>query len=143
MQSKATVQFTVPGLPTGKGRPRFNRESGRAFTPERTVNFENLVKLEYERQCGTTFIPKGSEIGIRVEAYFPVAKSKSKRVRNAMLAGDIRHTSKPDADNLLKAVGDALNGIAYADDSAIVYAIVTKKYAEIPHTDVTIWEARK
>ena len=39
-----SVSFTVLGEPTGKGRPRFNTQSGRAYTPKKTVNYETWVK---------------------------------------------------------------------------------------------------
>ena len=42
------VVFTVPGEPQGKGRPRFARPKGSnftmAYTPEKTVSYENRVK---------------------------------------------------------------------------------------------------
>lgn len=41
------VKFTVLGEPKGKGRPRFSTQTGRAFTPKQTVNYETLVHTEY------------------------------------------------------------------------------------------------
>lgn len=134
------LTFTVPGTPVGKGRPRFVRETGRTYTPEKTANFETLVKWEYHRQCGDKHLRNGAELGMRVEAFFPIPQSKSKRVQRDMELGLIRHIHKPDADNLLKAVADALNHVAYHDDSAIVYAEVTKRYSRTPETRITVWE---
>lgn len=37
-----------------------------------------------------------------------------------------RDTTKPDIDNVLKAVLDALNGVAYKDDSQVVEVRVVK-----------------
>jgi Holliday junction resolvase RusA-like endonuclease len=48
------------------------------------------------------------------------------------------HTGKPDGDNMLKAVGDGLNGIAFKDDSQIVCAKVTKQYGDKPGLDVMV-----
>ena len=45
------AKFTVLGEPKGKGRPRFIPKTGRAITPKDTVQYENLVKLEYQTQC--------------------------------------------------------------------------------------------
>lgn len=134
------VTFTVPGEPVGKGRPRFVRATGRTYTPEKTSNFETLVKWEYHRQCEGKKFPDEAQLGIRVEAFFGIPKSRPKRTQKDMELGIIKHTSKPDADNLLKAIADALNHIAYHDDSAIVYAEVSKKYSRTPETRVTLWE---
>ena len=57
-----------------------------------------------------------------------------------MLLGIKRPTKKPDIDNAIKAIADALNGVAYYDDSQIVYIEATKHYAEKPQTVVTLWE---
>lgn len=134
------IHFTVPGEPVGKGRPRFVRETGRTYTPLKTANFETLVKWEYHRQTGGARLPDDAEIGMRIEAFFSIPKSKSKKAQHDMEIGIVRHTHKPDADNLLKAVADALNKIAYHDDSAIVYVEVSKKYAREARTEITIWE---
>lgn len=116
------------------------RATGRTYTPEKTANFETLVKYEYHRQTKGFRFEDNVQIGIRVEAVFPIPKSVSKRNRAAMEAGIIRHVRKPDTDNILKAVADALNRIAYRDDSAIVYAEVTKRYGVTPGTNIMLWK---
>lgn len=131
--------FVVPGEPTGKGRPRVVHAGNRsmAFTPEKTVLYENLVKLEYQRQsCGEVF--GGQCVRIEVKAYYAVSKSDSKRTRAAKLAGKIRPTKKPDIDNVFKIVADALNGIAYDDDSQIVAASIEKHFDVSPRVEISI-----
>ena len=44
---KIIAELTIPGEPVGKGRPRFTK-NGHSFTPEKTVNYENLVKLTFK-----------------------------------------------------------------------------------------------
>jgi Holliday junction resolvase RusA-like endonuclease len=48
------------------------------------------------------------------------------------------HTAKPDADNIAKLVGDALNGIAWRDDAQIARATVEKFYGDEPRLAVRI-----
>ena len=60
-----------------------------------------------------------------------------------MINGDILPTKKPDADNILKIIADALNGIAYADDKQVVTAEVQKLYAENGYTEAAIWEVQE
>ena len=58
--------------------------------------------------------------------------------------GDIMPTVKPDADNCIKLVADALNWVAWYDDKQIIYAVCMKYYEEEgviePCTLINIWE---
>ena len=75
---------------------------------------------------------------MKVTAYFKIPKSASKNKRQAMLLGEIRPTKKPDADNILKAVADALNGVAYKDDACVVKMDVEKFYADVGRIDIVV-----
>jgi Holliday junction resolvase RusA-like endonuclease len=48
------------------------------------------------------------------------------------------HTGRPDIDNLIKFVQDALNGVYYRDDATICQVIARKLYSEKPRTEITI-----
>lgn len=142
-----TVSFMVPGEPVAKGRPRFSvrkSKDGGAYvsvrTPDKTVIYENQVKLEYREQTGGFKFPDDAMLEITIEAYFSIPKSAGKKKRAAMLTGEIRPTKRPDADNVLKSVADSLNGIAYRDDSQIVRAVIDKYYDTAPRLIVTITE---
>jgi Holliday junction resolvase RusA-like endonuclease len=137
------MRFSIPGEPYGKGRPRVVNVGNRtmAFTPHKTVSYENLVKMEYQAQSeGKTFTDK--QVRMNIRAYYGLPKSDSRSKRTAKLAGIIRPTKKPDIDNVYKIIADALNGIAYNDDSQIVSASVEKLYSETPRVDVTIEEVQ-
>lgn len=135
------ILFAVPGQPNGKGRPKFARQGTftRAYTPEKTVSYENLVKIAYGKASGYRF-PDRAMIYIQIRAYYTIPKSVSLKKRQAMLDGTIRPIIKPDYDNIGKIVCDALNGIAYRDDSQIVDGIVRKFYSDIPRVEVLIKE---
>lgn len=128
------------GEPVGKGRPRFTR-SGHTYTPEKTVNFENLVKLSFQQAYPTAEpITKVIPIEVKICACFSIPKSATKKDLKAIENGTKKPTKKPDTDNIAKAVCDALNGIAYYDDSQIVSLTVCKLYSDKPHTKVVITE---
>ena len=133
--------FTVPGEPCAKGRPRFSRQGQfvRTYTPAKTANYENLVVLEYQNAGGKMH---DGMISMTVKAFYPIPKSTSKKQRSRMVNGVVRPTKKPDTDNILKIVADALNGIAYKDDSQIVTSHIEKWYSDEPHMDVNIEEVR-
>ena len=125
------IEFTVPGEPFGKQRPRHSRASGTTYTPKETKLHEALIRQEYRRQSGVIF-PEGAQLRITVTAVMGIPKSTPKCRRSAMLSGAIRPTKKPDWDNIGKLVCDALNGVAYDDDKCICEASVIKVYSEEP-----------
>lgn len=134
-----TTEFVIPGEPYGKGRPRFSNAGAytRTYTPAKTANYENLVKLSFMEQCGVRF-PEDAMLDVRIFAYYAIPKSVSKKKRQAMLERKIRPTKKPDFDNIGKIVCDSLNQVAYKDDSQIVDAMVRKFYDEAPRVVVKI-----
>lgn len=132
------VEFTVDGIPTGKGRPRFARTPNgvRTYTPEETVSFENLVRYTYSRETGGKKME--GPLLVIIKCYFPVPASTSKKKREQMLTGGIDYTKKPDCDNLAKSVLDALNGLAYDDDKQVTSLHVMKEYGDRPRTEIVI-----
>ena len=133
------IEFEVLGKPVGKGRPRF-RNAGKfvqTYTPEATAVFENIVRLSFQQAGGKKL---DGELQMIVCAYFPIPMSTTKKRRAEMLGSKVPYTHKPDADNIAKAVCDALNGIAYDDDSQIVELCAQKAYSESPRTWVYIRE---
>lgn len=138
------VKFTVLGEPQGKGRPRFTKvgQYVKTYTPDKTVSYENLVKLEYRRQCKDYMFEKGRPVDIRILAYYPIPKSVSKKKQAMMIANELRPMKKPDTDNVVKVVLDSLNQIAYHDDVQAVDCQVRKFYSENPRVVVTIEDAK-
>lgn len=136
------VKFTILGDPQGKGRHRTSIVAGhtKSYTPDKTVIYENLIKMEYLRQCSGRKFDSQTALDMRVVAYYPIPKSTSKKKREAMLAHKIRPIKKPDSSNVLKAVEDALNGVAYHDDTQIVDSQIRRFYGENPRVVVTIQE---
>lgn len=133
------IRFTIPGEPKGKGRPRLGR-SGHAYTPHDTTVYENLVKLCYRDEYPDEgeIARKDEPVKVLIWAYYQIPKSVSKKTRMAMQMDDIRPSKKPDCDNIAKIICDALNGIAYYDDSQICELSVIKHYSETPRVEVKI-----
>lgn len=132
-------KFFVRCEPRGQGRPRFVKATGAAYKSREDVAYEKGIMLAYnvayhdEKQIQGAF-------GVFIKAYLPIPASMSKANRQAAIAGKIMPTKKPDADNLAKAVMDALNGVAYSDDKNCVSMIVTKQYGAIPGIEIMIKE---
>lgn len=114
-------RFRVYGQVRGQGRPRMRR-NGHVYKDAKSRKYEDKIKSEYINGGGVYFGDR--PISMRIVIHRALPKSKPKRI---MFEAD---THKPDASNVLKAVEDALNGIAYKDDSQIVKVIVVKKPRE-------------
>ncbi len=120
--------FTVDGKPQGKARPRFNSYSGTVYTPKNTLDYEQLIRYMFFVNGGKKF-GADSFIKIIVTAYMSIPKRATKDFKSKCLKGIQKPVNKPDVDNILKVVMDALNGIAYDDDKQVVEAICKKEYS--------------
>ena len=135
------IRFSVNGKPEGKARPRFVKKSGHAYTPEKTKNYEQAIAWAYKSAGGKL---SDNYIEISVKAFFEIPKSQNKEKRKMMEQGLSRPTSKPDIDNIIKAVLDGLNKTAYNDDKQVVKVSGEKFYSYEPCiiVEVTDYEAR-
>ena len=134
------VSFTVPGVPVAKGRPKFSRQGNfvKTYTPEKTANYETLVRFLYcEKAKGKQF-PADMQLKITIKAYLPIPKSTSKKKQADMASGVIRPIKRPDTDNIVKAVLDGLNTVAFHDDSQVVEIVAGKWYSTEPRTEIVI-----
>jgi len=133
------LAFTIPGDPRGKGRPRASTIGGHArmFTDSKTASYENLVKLAASRALGGRQ-PFDEPLAMTVTVRMTPAASHSAKKRRAMIAGEILPTKLPDLDNVVKAVLDGCNRVAFRDDALVVRLIAEKAYAATPGVDVEI-----
>lgn len=129
------LRLTIPGEPMGKQRPRHG--NGFTYTPQKTVNYETLVK-ELFTISGQKKL--GHELWVDIKAYFPIPKSTSKTKAEQMRREIIRPTKKPDTDNIAKIILDALNKLAYDDDSQVIDLRVQKYYSDNPRVEIVINE---
>jgi Holliday junction resolvase RusA-like endonuclease len=129
------IHLVVPGEPIGKARPRWSQHG--TYTPTKTVNYETQIKERFAAEH-PGHIPLTCAVRMEVRAFFSIPKSASRTKAEAMRLNQITPTKKPDADNCLKIVADALNGIAYRDDSQIVWAEIRKGYSEVPRIEIVI-----
>lgn len=130
------IQFEIPGKPMGKQRPRVTKWG--THTPEKTVNYETLVKEIYViNKLPMLQGPITAEVVIK----YDIPKSTSKKQKELMLQDAIKPCKKPDIDNILKIIFDSLNGIAYKDDNQIVQVSCRKMYADEPKVIVKFMEA--
>lgn len=129
--------FTIEGIPQGKERARTVRNTyGRVmtYTPRKTRDYEKLVSMAYG--YGPRF--QDNPVSITILAVFPIPKSYSKKRKELCLSGAELPKTKPDLDNIAKAILDGLNGIAYNDDKQVAQLCVTKRYGNQPLVKVYV-----
>lgn len=129
------TEFTIQGKPKGKDRPRFYK--GHAYTPPETKKYEGLVRWAYHAANGYKY---GGGVAIVIDAYFKPPARTTKAMLQKMLDCELRPKRKPDLDNVAKIIMDALNGIAYDDDSQVVELTVRKWFGLTDKVTVKIYD---
>lgn len=118
------MKFSVSITPKAKERPRF--VNGHAYTPKATKDYEKTIAT-HAKAAGCKPLPNPCIVDIT--ATFKQPKSHK---------GFRYCTKRPDVDNVAKAITDALNGVAFLDDSQIVGLNVSKNYGERDLVEVEI-----
>lgn len=116
-----TISFFIEGQAVPKGRPRFFRRGQfiGTYTPTATRSWEQFVQFQaLQYKPGNN--PPDCPVELHAIFTFERPKSLPKRVTY--------HVKKPDADNVLKAVSDALEGMFYKNDNQIFKLSVSKRY---------------
>lgn len=139
------VNLVIYGSPVPQGRPRFARMGKfvHAYDPQKSKDYKQLVRLWATSQLKKIdgFKPFDCAICVEMDFYVGIPTSWSKKKRMEASWGVVRPIKKPDLDNLYKAVTDALNGLAWVDDSIITDVHIRKRYtAETARVEMRITE---
>lgn len=130
------IRIVVSGQPVAKGRVRFARKTGHAFTPERTVNYESKLALAAQAVMNGA-PPLDGPLAVNVVAEMQIPASWPKRKRLQALERLRLPTGRPDADNYAKIL-DSLNLVVWVDDSQIVDLRVIKRYSAQPKLTIDV-----
>lgn len=132
------VVFTVPGQPVAKGRPRFARHGNfvATYTPEKTANYETLVKWSAKEAMGAA-PPFEGALHVQLDIMVQVPMMSKKRMAQA-LAGVIAAVKRPDMDNIIKGIFDGLLGVVFKDDAQVTRLNCVKRYAATPGVEIRI-----
>ena len=120
-------EFTVPGEPVPKGRPRVQTKDRRGkklayprvYTPTKTAQAERRI-AQYALDAGVRKSLSG-RISVKIEFWKASAR-------------------KTDLDNLVKTVLDGLNGVAWDDDEQVCELEASKMHAGDPRTTIVMVE---
>ena len=138
------INITLYAEPVAQGRPRFSTAGGyaRAYDPAKSRNYKQLLSLSAEeqlRQQGGAMLDEPIFLSVRV--YRSIPKSFSKKKQAQAERGELRPITKPDIDNYVKGIKDALNGICWRDDSLIIGYVEPfgKFYSSQPRIEVDVY----
>lgn len=140
-KDKNQIELIVYGNPVAQGRPRFSRQGGfvKAYDPIQSKSYKQLIRLELQPLLSDPdFTPIDRVCRLKLTVYRAMPKSFSKKNREEASLGYIRPTTKPDTDNYVKGVLDALNGTVLKDDSVVCEIFAWKFYSERPRIEVVL-----
>ncbi len=130
------LHVRIYGLPVAQGRPRarmFHDRSGTA----RVAMYDPATSRDWKRTVQQQVIDRRppaplAEVPLAMGLTFhlPRPQSLPKRITE--------HTKRPDLDNLIKAIKDALRGVIYHDDAQIVRLTAGKVYGDSPGVEISI-----
>lgn len=125
------ISFFVSGTPKAQPRPRaFARKMGNTFVARvydagTAEGWKSLIAMAARGHCPK--IPLAGPLCVDIDLYFP---RPQRLLRAKDPEGAIRHTAKPDRDNLDKAALDCLTQLGFwGDDAQVCDGRVRKFYA--------------
>jgi Holliday junction resolvase RusA-like endonuclease len=122
------IKFVINARPQPKERSRSTKR-GHHYTPQRTVNFELTVAAEFRLQHPFHELFTGP-VGMSVDIQYKRPKTVKK---------GYWHTSPGDASNIVKAIEDGLNRVAWVDDRQVADSHVIKHWGDCDSIVVSIW----
>lgn len=132
------VRIIVPGQPRALERNRtriVDKRDGTRFVanylPAQSAREQSNIRKFAHDAMGDRPILDGP-IDLRIVAFLAIPRSWSKTAQSLALADKLRPTGKPDADNVLKGVEDAMSGVVYRDDALITDTAIWKRYSASP-----------
>ena len=134
------ISFVIPGSPVPQGRPRAGRNGRKIvmYDPKESKDYKEYVSL-IARQYAPKIQLEGA-LSVRIKIYREIPKSTTKKDRALISEGIKRPITKPDTDNYVKSVLDALNGIIFKDDSQVTDLYASKFYSDNPRVEVHVQE---
>ena len=134
------IEIIVLGEPVAQARAKFTTVNGyaRAYDPARSRHYKEYIRLAAAAKAPEKLL--SGPIDLEVRIYRPIPKSFGKRKSEAAERGLIRPTTKPDNDNYIKGIKDALKGIIWHDDSQVVDEKTSKYYSKKPRVEIKIKE---
>lgn len=137
---KITILIQVPGEPIAQSRPRFrvHKNFVKVYDAKPIQEYKKEVAAVAKSCYGLP--PIQGAVRLQLDVFRGMPKSFSKRQKQLAVNKEFLPITKPDTDNYVKGVKDALTGICYVDDAQVVDEHVRKFYSDAPRVEITIEE---
>jgi Holliday junction resolvase RusA-like endonuclease len=132
------ISLFIAGLPKGQPRPKAcirGRHAG-VYDPGTAEEWKGIIRQEVKSKWdGVPFTGP-----VHLNLAFSMPRPQSHTGRNGLKTSAPRyHIGKPDADNLAKAVMDALSNLGvWSDDSTVALLVIDKRYCH-PDSKPGVW----
>lgn len=140
------IRIVIIGEAVAQGRPKFRQQKNFVMTydPPKSREWKDYARMVAASQMMGSPLKDGP-LSLSLCVYRSIPTSWSKKKRGEALAGLIRPTTKPDLDNYLKSVKDAMKGIVWKDDSQVVdyHSPFGKWYSDKPRIEITVKPCEK
>lgn len=133
-----TLQITIPGAPIAKKRPRFYRRGNHVGTYNSQETEEGRFMQMLAMSLPSGWQPLDCPVSMLVSFCMPIPATTSRKKREEMLLGEIKHVKRPDIDNLQKFLKDCCNGLVWRDDSQVFHVEAEKSYSLAPVTRICL-----
>lgn len=139
MYCEKIKRITLPCIPRGQERVRYTARNGKAIV----YKSERQKATEKElHELLSFFRPKKSLVGafrLEIYAFLPIPKGKPKCWRQGAEDRKFRPKGKPDLDNMVKLIMDAMTRAEFWEDDAQILEIQAGKYySENPRWEIEI-----
>lgn len=121
-------------VPMAAPRPRFSKFG--TYNNKKYTKYKEAIQKILKTKKVIFYSHNALEL--EVVFYMPIPKSLSKRKKEELIGA--YHTKRPDTDNLLKALKDALGGLCYRDDAQVSVVSAKKIYALHPRIEFMLKE---
>ncbi len=144
MTISKTIHLFIPGNPVPQGRPRacIRGKHASVYEDAKSKDWKKTIAVHawaYIRECspGEKWHQSAWQLidtAIKLNVEFRLLRPKSVSVKKRP-----DPITRPDLDNYVKAVKDALTGVLWRDDSQIIELEAKKVYDNPPGVDITVW----
>lgn len=143
MEDNKEINIEIPFKPIPASRPRIKRVGRKSISyyNEPYNSHKKLLSKFFDDWVGERekpLIAQGKSVIVHITFFIEIPKSLSQKKKNLLKFKS--HVKKPDIDNLVKTVFDAMNGSVLADDSQVSTLIASKYYSDEPKIVVSICE---